>query len=99
MAVKRTAHQQALIEKCLQEYGNKGDADMINLLLRTQKNVCSVKTTSSGHRDRFEMDLLSRLHKIRTNKEASRKRGLAQNKATLAEKVEDESSSLRFDLN
>jgi len=50
-----------MIAKCFQEYGNRDDTDMIGLLLRSQKNVCSVKTTKLGHHDRFEMDLLTRL--------------------------------------
>ena len=68
----QTPHQMALIAKCMQDYGNKDDTDMMTLLLRTQKNVCSVKTTKQGHRDRFEMDLLSRIQKIRTAKVARR---------------------------
>ena len=47
-----------LFDKCKAQYGNRGDVDMVNMLLRSQLNVCSVKTTQSGHRDRFEMDLL-----------------------------------------
>ena len=41
---------------------------MVNMLLRSQLNVCSIKTTKSGHRDRFEMDILQRLNKIRQTK-------------------------------
>lgn len=59
------AENNNLFDKCKAQYGNRGDVDMVNMLLRSQLNVCSVKTTQSGHRDRFEMDLLQRLHKIR----------------------------------
>ena len=52
----------------MESYGNKNDNAMMDMLLRSQKTVCTVKTTKSGHRDRFEMDMLSRLQKIRQAK-------------------------------
>lgn len=58
MLAARTREQKAAIDKCLEAYGNKGDNEMMNMLVRSQHNVCAVKTTKAGHRDRFEMDLL-----------------------------------------
>ena len=57
----------------MSNYGNKGDNALMSMLVRSQKSVCNVKTTKEGHRDRFEMDLLTRLEKIRKQK-ASRDR-------------------------
>lgn len=57
----------------MSDYGNKGDNALMSMLVRSQKSVCNVKTTKAGHHDRFEMDLLTRLQKIRKQK-ASRDR-------------------------
>ena len=37
--------QESVIAQCMQEFGNKNDGDLLNMLVRSQKNVCSVKTT------------------------------------------------------
>lgn len=45
MAKASAKQQKEILEKCFTQYGNKDDSDMVNLLYRCQKNVCTVKTT------------------------------------------------------
>lgn len=71
-----------MFDKCKAQYGNKGDGEMVNMLLRSQLNICSIKTSSSGHRDRFEMDLLQRLHKIRQAKAKNKQRHISSSNAS-----------------
>ena len=77
----------------MESYGNKNDNAMMDMLLRSQKTVCTVKTTKSGHRDRFEMDMLSRLQKIRQAKTGKKYRFTEASASKKEEEAKDHNQS------